>query len=289
MKVVSGQWSVVSCFCFGLFLFFSVKAQGNLSKIAVLVPEKNGQSEKFAEALEGSLAQKFKVLNAALSETAFDAAKPEKSFNQTTDEAKIIGAAIGCDYFLLIKSETLRRFSFSKKEYFESFAAIYLVSSRTGRLVLWRLTGFEDAAAEKSEKQLFDSINNLAGEISAKLQIAATKEFSEKEAPPLEALPESNSPEAKNFRPPLPYKRLTPPYTAIANLYGIEATVDIEIDLDETGRILRSQIVRWAGFGLDEAVTETIHRMNWRPAERNGKTLPLRVLLRYNFKKLDKE
>jgi TonB family protein len=75
----------------------------------------------------------------------------------------------------------------------------------------------------------------------------------------------------------------------LASLYFVEATVDIEIEVDETGKLLKTEIVRWAGFGLDESVTDAIRKMNWRPASRNGKTLPLRVLLRYNFKKLEKE
>ena len=100
-------------------------------------------------------------------------------------------------------------------------------------------------------------------------------------------MPTENSPEAKNFRPPLPYKRIKPPYTRTAYLYSVEATVDVEIDVDETGKISRAEIVRWAGFGLDESVRETIRRMNWKAADRNGKSLPMRVLLRYNFKKIE--
>lgn len=257
-------------------------------KIAVLTPEKNAHSEKFAESLGNSLSQKFKVLDSSLSETAFRSAMAEKPFNLTADEAKIIGAAIGCDFFLLVKSENLRRFSFEKKDYFESYAAIYAVSSRTGRLVFWKLESFAHADSDKAKKQLFDSINNLAAEISAKLPAIARDELSEKTTK-LETLPDENSPEAKNFRPPLPYKRIRPPYTELANLYKIEATVDIEVDVDEMGKILRTEIVRWAGYGLDETVMETVRKMNWRPAERDKKKLPIRVLLRYNFKKLDKE
>jgi hypothetical protein len=40
---------------------------------------------------------------------------------------------------------------------------------------------------------------------------------------------------------------------------------------------------------LDEAVARNIEKMNWRPAERNGKFIPLSILLRYNFKKIDPE
>ncbi len=107
------------------------------------------------------------------------------------------------------------------------------------------------------------------------------------ELPTPEELPDENSPEAKNFRTPLPYRRLSPEYTAMANLYDITATVDSLVDLDENGKITRIEITRWAGYGLDESVAATIRKMQWRAAERNGKQLPIRVLLRYNFKKID--
>jgi TonB family protein len=257
-------------------------------KVSVLTPEKNGRSETFAERLETSLAPKFRLLNSSLSETAFLSAGIEKPFNMTTEESKIAGAAIGCDFLLLVKSENQRRNSFAKKEYFESYAAVYAVSSRTGRLVFWKLQSFEAAAAAAAEKQLFGSTDQLAGEIFERLSKIAKEELTEKTAR-LEEIPDPDSAAAKNFRSPLPYRRLSPQYTPLANLYSITATVDIEVDFDETGRILRTEIVRWAGYGLDESVTETVRRMNWRPATRDGKPLPIRVLLRYNFKKVEKE
>jgi len=277
--------SVPLCLCGLILLFVS-----NLSaqKIAVLTPEKTGQSESFAEKLETSISAKFKVLNSSLSEAAFLASNPEKPINMTADEAKIIGAAIGCDFFLLVKSENLRRSSFEKKDYFESYAAVYAVSSRTGRLVFWQLKSFNGYNPKDAEKLLLDSTAELAKEISERIPTIFKDELNEKIVK-LEEIPDENSPDAKFFRTPLPYKRISPPYTALANLYSIAATVDIEVDFDESGKILRTQIVRWAGFGLDEAVAETVRKMNWRPATRSGKPLPIRVLLRYNFKKLDKE
>jgi hypothetical protein len=61
------------------------------------------------------------------------------------------------------------------------------------------------------------------------------------------------------------------------------------VDIDAEGRIAASRIVRWAGFGLDESVEKAVRSMNWRPAMRNGKSLPMRVLLRYNFRKVEKD
>ena len=269
---------------FALIAFFPVFAQ----KIAVLTPEKNGQSERFAEKLETSLSKYFKVLDSSLSAAAFLSSNPEKPFNMSSDEAKIIGAAIGCDFFLLVRSVNQRRYSFEKKEYYESYAVIYAVSSRTGRLVSWKLQTFNAANPPNADKLLFDSIDISAKETAAKLAEIFKIELNEKRAK-LEEVPDENSTDAKNFRSPLPYKRISPPYTALANLYGITATLDIEADFDEDGKISRTEIVRWAGFGLDEAVAETVRKMNWRPALKNGKAIPIRVLLRYNFKKIEKE
>ena len=273
--------SVIFAFCFLSF----VHAQ----KIAILTPEKNEQSENFSEKLENSLSGKFKILDKSLSEAAFNSVIYEKPFNLSLKESKNIGAAVGCDYFLLIKSKNLRRFSFEKKEFYESFAAVYVVSSRSGRLIFWKLVKGEAQNPNEAEKLLLSSAENLALEVSEKIIDAEKAETNEKPAPNLEELPEENSPDAKNFRPPLPYKRFRPEYTETANLYGIEATVDILLDVDENGKILRTEISRWAGFGLDESVAKTVTQMNWRPASRNGKTLPIRVLLRYNFKKLNEE
>jgi TonB family protein len=136
---------------------------------------------------------------------------------------------------------------------------------------------------------LAKSADGLVPDISVRLREAGAWEIAEKPSRKLEEMPPENSPEAKNFRSPVPYKRIKPEYTPVAYLYGVAATVDILLDLDEQGKILRTEIVRWAGYGLDEAVTDAVRKMNWRPAERAGKPLPLRVLLRYNFKKVEKE
>lgn len=272
---------------FPFFSNHSLLAVSAQSRIAVLVPEKTAQSQTFVEKLEKSLSENFKVFDDSLSESAYRAANYEKPFNLSLANAKNTGAAIGCNYFLLVKAETLRRYSFEKKEFYESYAAVFAVSSRSGRLVFWKLTKGEAETAEKAERKLFDAAKDLAAEIFAKLKITAQEESNEKNRAKLEELPAENSTAAKNFRPPLPYKRIRPEYTPIANLYGIEATVDAEIDVDENGKILKIEIVRWAGFGLDESVAETIRKMQWRAASRDGKTLPIRVLIRYNFKKAD--
>jgi TonB family protein len=258
-------------------------------KLAVLVPEKTEQSVNFTEKLETSLSAKLKILDGSLSETAFRAENYANPFNLTTNESKIIGARIGCDYFLLVKAQNQRRSTFGRPEFYESYAAVYVVSARTGRLVFWKLNSFEAEAPAPADKKLFASTDDLSSEIFEKLKQTGKDELNDKRAQNIEELPAEDSAETKNFRPPLPYKRIKPEYTPLASLYYVEATVDIEIEVDETGKLLKTEIVRWAGFGLDESVTDAIRKMQWRPASRDGKFLPMRVLLRYNFKKLEKD
>src|SRR5204863_410551 len=57
------------------------------------------------------------------------------SLNLTTQEARDLGAAIGCDFFIIGMAETVKRSPSSGEDYLESYAAILLVSARIGNLV----------------------------------------------------------------------------------------------------------------------------------------------------------
>jgi TonB family protein len=272
-KVVGGRWSVVSLLqvvvCCSLFTVFL-----NAQKFAVISPAKTEVADK----ISSELTDKLNSLDSDLVATAFQSTTYENIFNLTTSEAKTIGSVIGSDYFVLVKADNFRRSSFVKGDYFEGFAAIYVVSSRTGNLLFWKLYSFEDKTPDAANKKLFASVNTIVTEIND------NSKGKQIDKPNVLELPENDN----KYRPPAPFKRLKPEYTEIASLFLVAATVDIEVDLDEKGKVTRTEIVRWAGFGLDESVNEAVRKMNWRPATKDGKALPIRVLLRYNFKKLEK-
>ena len=258
-------------------------------RVAILTPDRAEKSTAFAEKLETRLSEKLTILDNSMAGAAYLSVSPATPFNLTVEDSKRIGEVVGCDFFTLIRSDTLRRSSFKKAEYYESYAAVYLVSSRTGRLVFWKLQQFEAAKPDRSQKMLDDSVGALAVEIAENVRSAIKNDLTEPNPAVIEEVPDEKTPAGKNFRAPVPYRRIKPEYTTQASLYDVAATVDMVVDLDEKGTILRTEIVRWAGFGLDESVEKTVRGMNWRPAERNGKSLPMRFLVRYNFKKIDKE
>jgi TonB family protein len=100
-----------------------------------------------------------------------------------------------------------------------------------------------------------------------------------------EAPDDDKAAEAEGLRLPRPYRRLRPAYTESAAAAEVEATVDVLADLDASGEVMNATVARWAGFGLDESTVETVKRLHFFPAMQNGAAIPIRVLLRYNFRK----
>ncbi len=264
-------------------LFSGAAAQ----RLATLAPDRTAQSREFRAKLAAAFEEKTVVLESELAEAAYTASIPATKFNLTVDETKRLSSAIGCEFLLLIKSEMLRRSSFKKNEYYEAYAIVWLTSARSGRLVYWKNYSFEALTPSKVMTSLEASVPKVAQDVAEAVRRVHRSELSEPATSELEEPPDPASPLAKNFRPPVPYRRIKPEYTSEASLYEITATVEIVVDLDANGRIARTEIVRWAGYGLDESVERAVRAMAWRPAERNGKSLAMRFLLRYNFKKLD--
>ena len=271
---------------FSFFLFtFAAAAQ----RVAILTPDNAEQSKAVAERLSEALSARLKVIDSDLSQAAFSSKRPTDPFNMTADESKRAGSAIGCDHLILVRAANQRRNASGRGDYYEAYAVIYVVSSRTGRLIHWALHKYEAVNAPVAARFLDAATPAIADEVKAKIDLISKSEVAEPPIQFIEEPPDPTSPSAKNFIAPIPFRRVKPEYTIQAAFYEVAATVEIMVDLDAAGKILRTEIVRWAGYGLDESVDRTVRQMNWRPAERNGKTLPMRFLLRYNFKKVDKE
>ncbi len=280
---VEHNWSRYLFVCLLLFIFtVSLDAQ----IVAVLEPNA-GPVSTLAPKLTDELSAQLDTLDQSLVAAAFNASKHSDPYNMTSDEAKIAGSAIGCDFLVLIKTGNLRRTSFERPEYYESFAAIYVVGSRTGRLVYWTIRNAERKTLAEANADLLALIPSIARDLAAKIRETQKPEILEPRPLNIAEPPLPGTPDAKGFVEPNPYRRIKPEYSATAYLYNVTAIVELLVDLDAAGSVTRTEIVRWAGFGLDESVEKAVRSMNWRPAERDKRTLPIRVLLRYNFKKAE--
>lgn len=217
------------------------------------------------------------------------------SLNLTLEEARDLGAAIGSDFYITGDAQTLRRSPSVGPVFQEAYASIFIVSTRTGRLIMWDRPSFEASKAEEAEAILLAELDRRAGRYVAAIRAAAENERQMRAlstahgVPVIEEVPEENSPAAKGLRPPAPYRRLRPPYPETAARAEAEATVDVLVDIETDGEVSRVEVVRWAGFGLDEATVNTVRQMHFRPAMRDGVPVSMRVLLRYNFRRPPKE
>jgi TonB family protein len=216
------------------------------------------------------------------------------SLNLSLSEARNLGAALGCDFFILGDAQVLRRSPSTGPIYFESYASIFLVSARTGRLTTWERPDFRAQSPSAAEQLLTTELAgfDLRRRFELSVKRAEEDERGERELttdqqiPIIEEAPDDDKlAAAEGLRLPRPYRRFLPPYPEAAALAEVEATVDVLVDLDAAGEVMRVEVARWAGFGLDQATIDTVRRLHFFPAMRNNVAVPIRVLLRYNFRK----
>jgi TonB family protein len=269
-----------------LLVIFVLAAAVSAQRIAILQPDASGQVESFSSSVRSQLAAQFKMLDDAMADSAYRSVTVDDPFNLSTSEARRIGEVIGVNNFVILRSAIQRRASLGRPAYFEGYAIAYVVESRTGQLIAWFIESVDGSEEKDAAAELTTRADKLSKKISDALKV---NRFTYIRDPKFVEVASENSPLAKGLRTPVPYRRLRPEYTELASMYGVKATVDIEVDIDADGSIARTSIERWAGFGLEDSVEKTVRAMNWRPAMREGKPLPMRVLLRYNFTKIEKD
>ena len=248
-------------------------------------------AEQFRIQLKKS--DEFLVADSDLTRSAAMGAGYEGSLNLTLNEARDLGAALATDFYLLGDAQLLRRSSFEKPVYYEAYCSVFLVSSRTGRLLFWARPSFANNYAVQAHNLLLSDLTR--GETFHHLLVMMRRANEDERVertivppatPVIEEAPDDEKvAEAQGLRLPRPYRRLRPEYPQTAARAEAEATVDVLVAIGADGEVSDVQVARWAGFGLDEATIATVRKMHFFPAMKNGTAIPLRVLLRYNFRK----
>ena len=279
-----------------LLALLASNARAQTSKVSVLDFGSQPIAQRAAETIRSRLRASgaVQVADADLSRTAAKGIGYSGSLNLTVNEARNLGAALATEFYLIGDAQTLRRSSFEKPVYFESYCSIFVVSTRTGKLLLWDRPSFENTEATRAEALLSQ---HLADDAFTSRLIAVIKKAQEDERiqrtvlnstvdAVIEEAPEDEKVATdQGIRLPRPFRRLRPGYPDTAARAEAEAVVDVAVDVGADGEVGDVEIVRWAGFGLDESTVATVRQLHFFPAMKNSAPIPMRVLLRYNFRK----
>ena len=215
------------------------------------------------------------------------------SINMGRDEAHKLGSAIGCDFFITGKLETFTRSDRAAEEHEEAVIGVMIVDGRAGVLAVF---DFIDEKAATREAAVAALIKTLAARVTSyvdrlsRFQRARTQVIpsgpAKTAAESIEDIPNEGSSLAVGFSPPEFLNRVKPEYTDAAERADITAIVEASAVFRANGELGDIQIVRWAGFGLDESAERAIRQLKFKPATRDGKPISVRATVRYNFRRL---
>ncbi len=85
--------------------------------------------------------------------------------------------------------------------------------------------------------------------------------------------------------PPVPLRPIRPKYPEIAQEAGIEGTVVVQVFVDDKGRVKETVILKGIpNTGLDEAATEAIRSVRFRPAKQRERAVGVWISIPVNFR-----
>jgi TonB family protein len=281
-----------------LVLISSTSAQPtpNVTKLAILDFGTTAVGKLVAENVRNNFraVAGIQILDPDLTTSAAHGVGYTGSLNMSVSEARDLGAAMDAEFYLIGDAQALRRSSSQTPVYFECYSTLFVISSRTGRLVFWERLNAEADNERVAQEKLFKILTAKETterylETIKKAQLDESNQRAielDVAAPLIEEAPENdNIATAQGLSLPKPYRRLRPEYPESAARADVEATVDVLVDVGADGEVSRIEVARWAGFGLDETTVATVRQLHFFPAKRNGIPIPMRVLLRYNFRK----
>jgi TonB family protein len=282
----------------GLLALLVANARAQNATVSVLDFGVTPFAQKTSDSVRAHLRKDFTVADPDLTRAAATGGAYAGSLNLSVSEARDLGAVLGTEFYILGDAQTLRRSSFAKPAYYESYCSLFVVSARTGRLIMWSRPSIQKDELAPAEDGLSQELSN--GETIYKIVIAIRRAREDERvqrsiiAPASEPLIEDapddeKAAEVQGLRLPRPYRRLRPEYPDSAARADAEAVVDVLVDVRADGEVGDVQIARWGGFGLDENTVATVRQMHFFPAMKNGTAIAMRVLLRYNFRKPPRE
>ena len=247
-------------------------------------------AREFESPLKDALARDVRLLmiDPSQLQTALAGIKYDGSINMSKGEARRIGAAVGCDFFILGKAEVFTRSEREKEEHEEAFIGVMIVDGRGGGLASFHFINERASTKQAATAAVIKSLGaHVASFVERMNLFRAERERAPKQSDleKVEDMTDAELASGASFKAPEFENRVKPEYTKEANLANIAATVEATAVFRANGEVSEIEITRWAGFGLDEAAEQAIRQLKFKPATRDGQAVSVRAGVRYNFRR----
>lgn len=216
------------------------------------------------------------------------------SINLSRDEARGVGAAIGCDFFIIGKKDLSARSEAKEESHEEALLGVMIVDGRTGALAAFDFLSEKAPTKEAALAALMKAIEaratsyvDLMNQSRVAREVVNRVEAQSSER--IENLPDAESAPGAGFKPPEFLNRVKPDYTETAERADINATVEAAAVFRANGEVGAVEITRWAGFGLDQSAERAIRSLKFKPATRDGQVISVRAAVRYNFRRVGEQ
>lgn len=237
------------------------------------------------------------LVDASMIDPVLKALAYDGSINLSTDRARRLASAIGCDFFVVGKAEALTRSEREKESHEEAYAGVIFADARDGSLAAFDFISEKASAREAALNGIVKLLSaRAAGYIDRLIQLRLSALISSSGASSttrnsstidfIEDFPDEGSARSTGFKPPQFLNRVKPEYTREAESADITATVEARVVFRSNGDIGEIEITQWAGFGLEESAERAIHQLRFKPATRDGRPISVRAVVRYNFRRV---
>jgi hypothetical protein len=260
------------------------------------------KSKGDSRALELSLAEalsrdpRVTLIDPSIAQPALIGLGYDGSINMSREEARKLGGAIGCDFFIVGKAEAFTRSEHANESHEEAYAGVMIVDGRTGALTAFDFISNKAATTEAAQQSLMKTLEaRAAGYVDRMMQVRAqastprsrdSATSASTAGDPIEDVPAEDSPRSLGFKAPEFINRVKPDYATEAEIADITATVEAMVVFRSNSEVGGIEITRWAGFGLDESSERAIRQLKFKPATRDGKPISVRAMIRYNFRRV---
>jgi hypothetical protein len=224
------------------------------------------------------------VLDPSLVDAAARGASHDGSLNLTLEDARRLALVTGADALVLSYASIVERESDKPERRHDGFVGLFLVDGRTGRLVRYRGVAAFAESATSARGRIEAAVAQEVGGWGGPLAVLGDPERVEPVRPAVELdLVASPDPPPGGI-PPRFFRRPVPKFTDEADRAHVVATVDLVIHFNADATYGPIEVVRWAGFGLDESAVEAVRSVTFYPARLGGRPVSARALLRFNFR-----